>query len=390
MGLHPAEQYTPSSPQGIAARSLIDEQSLPSWMRQGQAGDRSEDQELAGAGPSAKSSGGSPQGMQGTQAAQGMTAANLIEPAALPEWMKSLEPATLRGTAPPPTPAAPPAAAAPPQPPAGAPGQPLNARDLIDPQQLPDWLRGQVQPQSQSQGNAADLTVGGATRLNAASLLDMNALPAWLRDNQQEPAPAAQSAPWPPAGDPAAYPGRPQNPGAPAGSLTAASLIDMNALPEWLRSGVNLPSASEAPGRLPEPPRPAAEGLAQRMESMRVPSRPRNETGVNEQNEAAANVFASLLGVASVAPSLPSTPGADPRYGPVPSFQTQQITPAPPFPQSYAAPYPGANQPQVPVSPPYAAPASPLAAESGEQSPRQGGRPPRRSFLDVIRSWFPH
>ena len=49
-----------------------------------------------------------------------------------------------------------------------------------------------------------------------------------------------------------------------------------------------------------------------RVENVRVPSRPRGEINPNDDNEAAANVFASMLGVASTAPNFP---GAHPVQG---------------------------------------------------------------------------
>ena len=49
-----------------------------------------------------------------------------------------------------------------------------------------------------------------------------------------------------------------------------------------------------------------------RVENVRVPSRPRGEINPNESNEAAANVFASMLGVASTTPNIP---GSSPAQG---------------------------------------------------------------------------
>jgi len=46
-------------------------------------------------------------------------------------------------------------------------------------------------------------------------------------------------------------------------------------------------------------------GVPARPENARVPSRPRSEMGPYEESEVAANVFASMLGVASAAPHLP-------------------------------------------------------------------------------------
>jgi hypothetical protein len=52
--------------------------------------------------------------------------------------------------------------------------------------------------------------------------------------------------------------------------------------------------------------RPGAYGVPPRPENMRVPSRPRGEVNPNESSELAANVFASMLGVASATPNYPA------------------------------------------------------------------------------------
>ncbi|MBX5449054.1 zinc ribbon domain-containing protein [Thermogemmatispora sp.] len=377
--------YAAASPaRGIAARSLIDEQALPSWMREGQ------EQE---SGPK-----------------KDIPASSLIEPDALPEWMRSLKPSTEESAAP--DSSAPVsqewargAGREPGMTP--MPGQPLQAHELIDPQQLPDWLRGQSSGIEAAKLGPAPGT-GGAARLEASSLIDMNALPTWLREGQLESASsAAGSVPSGTQGSPASS--SPPAPTMPVGSLTAASLIDMNALPEWLRSSMDTPApaGSTGQGSLPqEPGRALPDPMQPRVENMRVPSRPRTELGVSEQSEAAANVFASLLGVASATPSLP-TQGSDPRYG-----QTMPTSP-PPTPAAggapssapagpagyptgaYAGPSAGANP--ISAAPGYAAPppSVPPASASGpgveaQAQSRTQARPAKRSFLDVIRSWFPH
>lgn len=287
------------------------------------------------------------------------------------------------------------------------PGQPLQAHDLIDPQQLPDWLRGQNSGAEVAKAGPA-LGAGGATRLEAASLIDMNALPAWLREGQLEGASSASaSASSGTQAGPASS--SPPVPTVPAGGLTAASLIDMNALPEWLRSSMETPAPAGSAGQGPlaqEPGRVLPDPMQPRVENMRVPSRPRTELGVSEQSEAAANVFASLLGVASATPSLPAQ-GGEPRYGQMmptspPSAPAAGGVPpsTPAGPSGYpAAAYASTNASAnpVPAAPAYAAP-SPAAPSAPAQGPgieaqaqsRTQARPAKRSFLDVIRSWFPH
>ncbi len=99
------------------------------------------------------------------------------------------------------------------------------------------------------------------------------------------------------------------------GGLSAASFIDMNALPDWLRS----PEEQRQQGHPLQPQgysgnassqRQAPFGIAGRPETQRppVPSRPRSGMGFQEESEVAANVFASMLGVASNAPYLPGQP----------------------------------------------------------------------------------
>lgn len=359
-----AGAFTATPPQGITARSLIDEQALPSWMREGQTPASAP----ASATPSATQL---PAGLPGAQPEIG--ASSLVQPDALPAWMRSLEPSSGPSTAPAPAAPTPSASSRPPEQPAPAGlNQPLNARDLIDPQQLPAWMRGQ------ESGSGPGPTAGGQTQLNAGALLDMNALPSWLREGQQESTPAAAPAPAPRPGMLAAPP---------AGNLTAASLIDMSALPDWLRSSVDVPASS--PGE-PARPQPAAT-VPPRVENMRVPSRPRSEPGINQQSEAAANAFASLLGVASAAPSLPPQGGAlqggDPRYGQVPPAAVPQGVPSPLAPPPGYSPTYGPGS-QTPAYPPAGASQASAPAPTEGQAQQQA-RPARRSFLDVIRSWFP-
>ncbi len=377
---------------GITARSLIDEQALPSWMREGQG------QEGMGVRES------------GLSGQKDIPASSLVEPEALPEWMKSLGPSTAgpAGAGVEPSgPASPEWGRATSAQPGPAPvsGQPLQAHDLIDPHQLPDWLRGQSAA-SEAAPRPGAPEAGGATRLEAASLIDMSALPAWLREGQLENAGSRPTSPSPGGqGGPAAPP---PTPSLPAGGLTAASLIDMNALPEWLRSSMETPAPAGSRGQDPlavqEPGRTLPDPMQPRVENMRVPSRPRTELGVSEQSEAAANVFASLLGVASATPSLPAQ-GPDPRYGqmapasPPPALAAGGgMSGTPVSPPGYPAAYIGANAGANPVpaasaytAPPPSAPPPGPGAEAHAQSRAQAqARPAKRSFLDVIRSWFPH
>lgn len=411
--LRPSSMSAPNTdgavlPNGsMPAGSLIDEQSLPSWMREHAGGE------------------------------QGMAASSLIQPDALPVWLREAqgEPgqatrSAQQGQPAPQVPAQPvqPQAAAmmsvppasswsggqpgqpaspqafpfqpaqgqmppqPLQPPSMFPAQGLSAQDLIDPQSLPPWLAGQP-----------GAPTGGAS-LPASSLLDINALPPWLRENGQGAQPGQVNMNGSPAA-PAPSQQQPQGQPAVGGNLAAASFIDMDALPDWLRaSGDGQPG-----GAMPD----QRGGMALRVENVRVPGRPRGGVGPQESSAAAANVFASMLGVSSNAPMLPTQsqagpqgqppfqpsqpmpplqgtmpgqiPGQAPAQGyswPVQSYgpqghQQEQLQGQPP----YQASYPSGNQPGV--SQPSAA--QPMPAPGGQT---KQAKSPRRGFLDTIREWF--
>ncbi len=157
---------------------------------------------------------------------------------------------------------------------------------------------------------------------------------------------------------------------------------------------------------------------------MRVPSRPRAEIGPQEQSEVAANVFSSVLGVASSAPYFPSTgtgsqwqaPAQEATFPP-PGFQygqpqpptgmqwntpvqPQGITGVSPAQGYYPATYQGGQQivnpaggnvnytgmPQQPQQPP-SGPGMPMAGQQSNTNV-SSSKPAKRGFLDTIRSWF--
>ena len=203
--------------------------------------------------------------------------------------------------------------------------------------------------------------------------------------------------------------------------LSGSSLIDANAVPGWLRSFDNQPPPMQSMGNI----RPY--GTAPRIENMRVPSRPRAEIVPQEQSEMAANVFSSVLGVASSAPYFPS-PEAGSRWQapsqgamfPPQGFQSAQ--PQPPAGMQWNAPVPPPGATGVPQAQGY----NPAAYQGGQQvvnraggnvsypgmpqQPQQlpGGqgmpmgtsmaqqsnanesqaKPAKRGFLETIRSWF--
>jgi hypothetical protein len=283
---------------GMAASSLIDEQFLPPWMQGQQEAPRYPGQE-------------------------NISAASLVQPGALPDWLKGMDPQATPG--PVQYPQATYTAQA---------GQPIAANDLIDQQSLPTWMAGQnTPPPGNGQGFAA------------SSLLDAHALPTWLREENQdqrnknvEPAQPAQSAPSPYYQAPS---GQGQAPNM-QNTLAAASFIDANALPSWLRSAEGQPQdmASSQPQQgFAENLRQATFGVPPRPDTMRVPGRPRGEMGYLEESEVAANTFASMLGVASVAPNFPGQQPND-AYG-YPQYQQS-------MPQQQAYTAAGMSGPGVP------------------------------------------
>ena len=365
----PSTDGTPFPATSFAAQSLIDEQSLPSWMQEGAPTSLPPENGVSNGNPAWPQAGkaSTPLPPEG-----GISAGNLVDKDSVPDWMKSLQPpqSVVPGQGQPKQTASTESTIKQVEPglPSSPPASGFSARDLVDQQSLPSWLSqfgnqgsatssnrdqpGQPsavneQPQpiqpgqmgfsardlvdqqslpswmvSQGGQNAAVPTNSEPQKqpnqsgagLPASSLLDMNALPSWLAQNGQAQA-ASPGYPQPPASmAPSNQPWSPQQPavqGSPAGfssvpdgRIAASSVIDMNALPEWLRSSGGQQPASEAPlqshsAQYAGPPR---------VENVRVPSRPRSEMSSSETSEMAASVFASMLGVASTAPNFPPPP----------------------------------------------------------------------------------
>ncbi len=207
----------------------------------------------------------------------------------------------------------------------------------------------------------------------------------------------------------------------PQNGLSAASFIDKNALPEWLRAASEQrqspPTSSVSPppdGNMPQPaPRSGAYPVPPRgAENVRVPTRPRGEMVPPESSEVAANVFASMLGVASHAPQFPPqgqgipTGQRPPQQGMQPAMLPTQYGPqgqmpgafppgAPPqqMPQGYP---PGAynqgyagnfqSNAQMGVPPTMMPPQGQLNGMPGEQ--RGNTRPVKRNLFEAIRNWL--
>jgi hypothetical protein len=371
-------------PEGIPASSLIDEQALPSWVQ-------GNPQNIPATGA-----------MPGTPGSQGnFSAASLVQPSDLPAWMNSLS--QLSQPSVPPNnvwggeqhPASqvrvnsytpePPDVNANPLP------QRFSAQELVDPQSVTHLMPGQAGYP------LASAPEGQYSGLPASSLLDVNSLPAWLREvDQMQGQPGQMQA----------------NVSSPSGQthagdrgISGSSLIDANALPGWLHSyeaqqQANMQSMANV--------RPhSTHGTPPRIESVRVPSRPRGEIAPHEQSEAAANVFSSVLGVASSAPSFPSTGPGSPWNAPsqnamAPSQGFQGGQPQPPSGTQWNAPSQPANpagyqEGQLGAYPSagYAGYMGPGVSPVGAQPPASGrgiqaghSKPAKRGFIETIRSWF--
>ncbi|HEU5226810.1 MAG TPA: hypothetical protein VFU49_03280 [Ktedonobacteraceae bacterium] len=380
---------------GLLAQSLIDERSLPSWMREG------------------KPSAGELAGQASAQGSKNLPASSLVQPEAMPDWLKTLQPQS----APPnsqPTPAVTPVAPAQPptrsSEPMAPPPQGFSPRELIDESMLPSWMAPQTGAQATgTSANARSMKqpeqpaqLGG---LSGSSLLDVSSLPPWMREGERGQTngagvPAAQSSSWQ---QPV------QTPPASAQGVPGASFLDMNALPEWLRSaaGSEVPTNSSRPGTYAGPPR---------VENMRVPSRPRHEMSPSESSEVAANVFASMLGVAPAAPQFPAPP-ANSAYmpqslsplGPMPGATPEPVPGTPPRPagvppQGYSQPgmgynsgylgnsqpgYPPSGGPQYPSGAPGMPPMSPASPPYMPSTPGVSGEQrvnkPKRGLVEALR-----
>jgi hypothetical protein len=347
-------------PEGFPARSLIDEQSLPSWV-----------QPTTGSMPVTPDSQGN------------FSVASLIQPDDLPDWMKSL-----------------------PQ----SPQPPVPQSSVWGDSQSPNIQVRENSYTPDPVSNNSNFMPQGIQNepsgLNASSLLDANSLPAWLREGDQIQTYSSGQSGQASTGN---------------SGLMGSSLIDANAVPGWLRSyDVQQQTNVQPVGNVQSYPN----GPAPRVENVRVPSRPRAEIAPQEQSEVAANVFSSVLGVASSAPYFPSTgtgsqwqvPAQEATFPPQ-GFQNAQSQPPvgaqwsvpvqpqgiPGVPQAqgfYPVTYQGGQQVVNPAGgnvnyigmpqQPQRSPGGPAMPMAGQQSNTNvsSSKPVKRGFLDTIRSWF--
>jgi len=338
---------------GMSASSFIDAQFLPSWLQEKQA-----------ATPNTPP--------------ESIAANSLVQQDALPEWMRTMPPQVQPPTAPSPLQYNQPSNTA----------QGIAGNDLIDQQAVPEWMAAQ-NPGVPSNGQAG---------FAASSLIDKDGLPSWMRGGNQEQMKSSAEA-FPPQQPGFAQPphyqlplgqaqapyqpqmnGQMQAPGQPNeqpmmnSSLSAASFIDVNALPEWLR----------APSTLPSPLQPGTAdnqrqfGVPPRPEYVRVPSRPRNEQGSSEESAVAANAFASMLGVASAAPFFPGQQQRDASMGQasMPPQPAQSVLPAPINNSAGTPGTPSTSGPTMSSATWGAPPVQPTyAGQPGQQQPNQGFAP---------------
>jgi hypothetical protein len=341
-----------ASARSFAAQSLIDEQSLPPWMQGGEGSTSLPPESGISAAklvdkdsmpdwmkslpqqPPVVASPGQPEQTASTERAvkkveqpspspdSGFAAQDLVDQQSLPAWMTQLghqDPATFAGREQLMQSGSLSNSAVNERAQPIQPGQKeFAAQDLVDQQSLPTWMI------PQSSQYAAAPTNGEQERqpsqpgasLPASSLLDMDALPSWLPERSQAQAVSPTYSQPPTSMDSSSPPWPVQEPAMQGyaadfssirdGHLEASSVIDKDALPEWLHSSSGQPSASEALSQSHSAPYVGPP----RVENVRVPNRPRGEINSSETSEMAASVFASMLGVASSAPNFPAPTGA--------------------------------------------------------------------------------
>lgn len=445
----------PAPPAGgqpdFSLRDLVDQNALPGWMRPDSAelAENSDSHKYPALRPASLSGPNTDSGSVGRIIPGSLTAGSLIDSSSLPSWMQPAQTS-----------------------------QPdsISASSLVEPDSLPGWLTTQPSqqpsppqmslysqqpqpsqiPQPLAQGfptsapqapansinpaiwqgpsnSVQENTVQPGSGIAASSLLDANSLPQWMRENNQYGQQGQQNLQ-------GQYGQSDPGSGSP---LSAGSLIDMNSLPEWLRTaeqgtqdGYAPPAYSSSFGGSGVYGTPGGQGTPPRVDSMRVPSRPRPEMAPLEQSEVAANVFSSMLGVASVSSPYPSAPASEyasaqqsfqamspsspPAQGQfpspavpsfiqqgqqgssmgVPSSQPSAYTAMPPatpvqgnMPNPYAGHQPAAQQGYFgPTNGPV--PMSPNAFqglppnEQAQTAAMAGAKTAKRGFLETIRGWF--
>lgn len=320
----------PAAGQNFAANSLVQPDSLPAWMKNLAPETETSAQPVeeryglpAQQAPMTPPSAGSARMAQTSQAsynepappsAQGFLAHDLVDQQAVPNWLKSAQGSGQQG-----------------QSMSGPMGSGFAAGELVDQRALPNWMKNQQGQEKSDPVSAMGVPVSGSGQgtgmgegiqsgvgMPASTLLDMSSMPSWMSEGAQSGAGANFT------------PGAQQ-----PGGMAAGSLVDMNAMPAWLKNADNSQQS--------------AHGGQTRADAMRVPSRPRGDLGAQGQSEAAANVFASMLGVSASTPlpqgqtqaqenNLRAVPGQQPQQQVQPGISNWQSQPqpmAPSTPQSW-------------------------------------------------------
>lgn len=386
---------------GLNAQSLIDEGSLPSWMRGKDSSSSSRPQDgfdatslveqdalpdwMKSLRPQEPSS-------QNAQAAPSVSSNSPIEevhgrmksvqpqsPAwsepsseAMPSWMKNLQPQREQGAY---------------VPSSGELSQPsakgFSASDLLDEQSLPSWMAQQGQDVATPGNRPAQ-----PGTFSPSSLIDKDVLPSWIGESgrAQQRVPPSQSQ--------SAVPDSSQRNAFSQGQgIAGSSFIDANSLPDWLRSSAGQPAGVSPMQQGDKAYNPS------RVENMRVPSRPRNDINADENNEAAANAFASMLGVASTTPQFPGTPPPPSPYS-SPQQPAQAMSGVPPQGSWYSGgmgqsgygtgPYDsGNNMPgRPPQYPPQGGGMPPVPATPAPSGEQRNGK--KRGLVDTLLGWLLH
>jgi hypothetical protein len=342
-------------PEGLPARSLIDEQSLPSWV-----------QSTTGSMPVAPDS------------QKNFSAASLIQPDNLPDWMKSL-----------------------PQSP-----QPFMAQNNVwgDAQSPVNQVHGNAYTPDPAYNNSPlppQSIQNEPSGLNASSLLDANSLPTWLREGDQVQTGSNQSGQ-----------SSTRNSG-----LAGSSFIDANAVPDWLRSfdAQQQPNMQSMGNMRPHPsgtaPRVENVRVPSRPRADAVPQE-QSEVAANVFSSVLGVAYSAphfpSTGTGSQWPA-PTLEAAFPAQGfqagqPQPPAGTQWNVPVQPpgtgnnqqaqgyNPAAYQAEYPAGGNVSYPGLPqqPQQFPSGPGIPMTGQQANTStpGSKRAKRGFLETIRSWF--
>ncbi len=175
--------------QGFSAGELIDQRSVPQWMRDLQGQEKSDPQSALGVPVSGSGQTvGTNQGQQGTLSGEGMPASSLLEKNSMPSWLQGIQPGGSQATGQGPSMDANSRPAWLQENQAGGAQAPQAANELLDMNSMPTWMREGAQIPQPSQPAAPYPAQG----LPAGGLLDMNSMPTWMREGAQNGAQGPQ------------------------------------------------------------------------------------------------------------------------------------------------------------------------------------------------------